>query len=131
MRHSLRNLIFITIFTVFGFALLGCNPTWNVIVNFNSMGGNEVASVEVEIGGLITIPTTEKTGYSFDGWYTSNDNGVTLLDAWSFADSIVETEITLYAKWTVNQYTISIEENGGVIVADLEQDYGTAITAPS
>ena len=131
MRHSLRNLIFITIFTVFGFALLGCNPTGNVIVNFNSMGGNEVSAVEVGIGSLITIPTTEKTGYSFDGWYTSNDNGVTLLDAWSFADSIVETEITLYAKWTVNQYTISIEENGGAIVADLEQDYGTAITAPS
>ncbi|MFA7144784.1 MAG: InlB B-repeat-containing protein, partial [Candidatus Izemoplasmatales bacterium] len=129
--HSLRNLIFITIFTVLGFALLGCNPTGNVIVNFNSMGGNEVSAVEVEIGSLITIPTTEKTGYSFDGWYTSNDNGVSLLDAWSFADSIVETEITLYAKWTVNQYTISIEENGGVIVADLEQDYGTAITAPS
>ncbi|MFA6649308.1 MAG: InlB B-repeat-containing protein, partial [Candidatus Izemoplasmatales bacterium] len=131
MRHSLRNLIFITIFTVLGFALLGCNPTGNVIVNFNSMGGNEVSAVEVEIGSLITIPTTEKTGYSFDGWYTSNDNGVSLLDAWSFADSIVETEITLYAKWTVNQYTISIEENGGVIVADLEQDYGSAVTAPS
>ena len=38
---------------------------------------------------------------------------------------------TLYAKWTVNNYTISFEENGGSAVLDITQAFGSAVTAPT
>jgi uncharacterized repeat protein (TIGR02543 family) len=37
----------------------------------------------------------------------------------------------LYAKWTVNQYTISFNSNGGSPVPPITQDYGTPVTAPA
>ena len=39
--------------------------------------------------------------------------------------------MTLYVKWTVNQYTITFNSNGGSNVAPITQDYGTAVTKPA
>jgi hypothetical protein len=38
---------------------------------------------------------------------------------------------TIKALWTVNQYTITFDTDGGSAVAPITQDYGTAITAPA
>jgi uncharacterized repeat protein (TIGR02543 family) len=35
--------------------------------------------------------------------------------------------VTFYAQWTVNQYTIDFEENGGGTVTNITQDYNTTI----
>lgn len=133
MRNLLRSLVFLVTMSVLGLALFGCNPTGNVTINYDSMGGSEVASIEVEIGSKLTVPIVEKNGYSFDGWYTGVISGddIILLDEWSFADGIVSESITLYAKWAVNQYTITFVENGGTDVTDLLQNFGTAVTAPT
>jgi uncharacterized repeat protein (TIGR02543 family) len=37
----------------------------------------------------------------------------------------------LYAKWTINQYTITFNSNGGTSVTAITQDFGTAVTAPT
>ena len=64
-----------------------------------------------------------KEGYTFIGW----DNGE---EKWNFADAVA-TDLTLTAKWQVNQYTITLKpENGGQDIV-IKQDYGTAITAPA
>jgi hypothetical protein len=39
--------------------------------------------------------------------------------------------ITIKAKWTINQYTITFDTDGGTAVAPITQDYGTAVTAPA
>ncbi len=39
--------------------------------------------------------------------------------------------MTIKAKWTVNQYTLIFDTNGGSTIAPITQDYGTAITAPA
>ena len=39
--------------------------------------------------------------------------------------------MTIKAKWTVNQYTLTFDTNGGSTIAPITQDYGTAITAPA
>ena len=41
------------------------------------------------------------------------------------------SNITLYAKWTVVQYTITFESNGGSSVTAITQDFGTTVTAPA
>jgi hypothetical protein len=50
------------------------------------------------------------------------------------AGTIVTTaeDHTLYAQWKINQYTITFFDSaGGSAVAEITEDYGTTITAPS
>lgn len=64
-----------------------------------------------------------KEGYTFIGWYKGEEK-------WNFADAVA-TDLTLTAKWQVNQYTITFDTAGGSEVAPITQDYGTTITAPA
>ena len=64
-----------------------------------------------------------KEGYTFIGWYNGEEK-------WNFADAVA-TDLTLTAKWQVNQYTITFDTAGGSEVPSITQDYGTAITAPA
>jgi uncharacterized repeat protein (TIGR02543 family) len=71
------------------------------------------------------LATPTKTGYSFGGWYDNAEftgSAVTQIALGSTADK------TLYAKWTINQYTITFNANGGTAVDAITQDYNTAIT---
>jgi uncharacterized repeat protein (TIGR02543 family) len=74
------------------------------------------------------LPVPEREGYTFDGWYTAEVGGskITAEDKVSTADSH-----TLYAHWTVNQYTISFDSAGGTEVAAITLDYGEAVTPPA
>ena len=64
-----------------------------------------------------------KEGYTFIGWYNGESE-------WDF-ETPVTADLTLTAKWQVNQYTITLKpENGGQDIV-IKQDYGTAITAPA
>ena len=38
---------------------------------------------------------------------------------------------TLYAQWTVNQYTITFDTDGGSLIDPITQDYGTDVTVPA
>lgn len=76
-------------------------------VTFNSMGGTEIVSVEVEKGMLITKPddpTLENN--TFEGWFTDEDYG----KEWNFEKDVVTKDITLYAKWAVTSSTDIKEE---------------------
>ena len=63
-----------------------------------------------------------KEGYSFAGWYRDIDYTL----EYTFT-TIPSTDITVYAKWQVNQYTISFIENEGTEVVDLTQDYDSIV----
>lgn len=56
------------------------------------------------------LPKPTGTGYSFAGWYTEKDGGTEIKE-----DTIVSvtTDQTLYAHWTPNQYTLTVNPNGG------------------
>ena len=92
-------------------------------VTFQSEGGSEVAS-QIRANTPADRPADPtKEGYTFIGWYKGEEK-------WNFADAVA-TDLTLTAKWQVNQYTITFKpENGGQDIV-IKQDYGTAITAPA
>ena len=88
----------LSIFTVFIFLLIvvACG-TKTFTVTFNSNEGSDVAAIEVEEGETFTAPTAPtKTGFTFDGWYKES----ALTNVWNFSSDVVNSDITLYAKWT-------------------------------
>lgn len=92
-------------------------------VTFQSEGGSEVAS-QIRANTPADRPADPtKEGYTFIGWYNGEEK-------WNFADAVA-TDLTLTAKWQVNQYTITFDTAGGSEVAPITQDYGTTITAPA
>jgi uncharacterized repeat protein (TIGR02543 family) len=81
------------------------------VVNFVTNGGSAVASQSILSGGKVTMPEAPtKAGYSFDAWYKES----TLSTAWDFDKETVSAMMTLYAKWTLNQYTVSFNADGGM-----------------
>ena len=78
-------------------------------------------------GTLATCPDTPATtpGCTFGGWNKVDGT------AWNYASDKVTDNITLYAKWTANTYTITFDTAGGSEIAPITQDYGTSIAAPA
>jgi uncharacterized repeat protein (TIGR02543 family) len=63
---------------------------------------------------IITLPTPEKTAYTFAGWYDNAEltgDAVAELAAGSTGDK------AYYAKWTATEYAIAYEVNGGTMSA--------------
>jgi len=95
-------------------------------ISFEENGGSVMTDITQTSGSSVTAPAApSKTGYTFAGWYAE----AALTTAYSFT-TMPSTNITLYAKWQINQYTISFEENGGGTIADVTQDFNSSITAP-
>lgn len=94
-------------------------------VHFVTGTDEQIASIICQKNSLITEPVLgNRTGYTFDGWYTSN----TIHDEatkWDFANDIVTEEMTLYAYWTPNTYQLSFDLNyeGVGIVYEKEVTY--------
>ena len=99
-------------------------------VSFDSRGGTTILNQHVPPGSKISIPVVSKEGFTLEGWYTSLDNGQHLDEKWSFINDAVYTDLTLYANWSINQYTISFESNGGLSVNSISNDYGSDVSAP-
>ncbi len=95
-------------------------------ITFNSLGGSSVQTITGECGTSIVAPSNPiKEGYSFCGWYR-----VGSVIAYKF-DKIEAKNITLYAKWEINQYSINFDSDGGSEVESIIQDYLTEVSAPA
>ena len=77
----------------------------------------------------ITLNNPTKEGYTFKGWSGTELDGDTNKNVTIVSGSIGNRTYT--ANWTINQYTISFESNGGSAVSSITQDYGTTVTKPS
>ena len=89
-------------------------------LTFDTNGGSAIAPITQDYGTAITAPADPtKTGYTFAGWTPT------------IPATMPAENMTIKAKWTVNQYTLTFDTNGGSAIAPITQDYGTAITAPA
>ena len=98
-------------------------------VTFDAMEGTPVAIQTILDQGLISLPTSTREHFTLDGWYTSNDEGVTLDQPWNFATDKLSGDMTLYANWVAILYTISFESNGGSEVTSIQHTFGAALPA--
>lgn len=81
-------------------------------ITFNPNGGNTNQSTKtIQYGNQIGIlPNPTKKGYLFLGWYDKKDSGnkIVATDKYNY-----EKNITLYAHWQLEKYTISYSLDGG------------------
>jgi len=96
--------------------------TWKVntyTITFDSNGGSDVAAIIQDYGKQVSIPAAPtREGYTFDGW-----------------DSTIPTtmparNMTITAKWKINQYTITFQDTGDTAIDAITQDYATAVSKP-
>ena len=104
-------------------------PTYAVTLNTNggTINSGNVTGYTYGVGA--TLPTdVTRTGYTFKGWYDNESltgNPVTAIGG-------AETGNKEYwAKWEINQYTITVKPENGKADITITQDYGTPITAPA
>ena len=89
--------------------------TYNI--TYKDQGGSNFSGTHADghptthtYGIETTLKSATKTGYTFGGWFTNSactGNAVTSLGATGYTSNI-----TLYAKWTANQYDINYRDQG-------------------
>ncbi|WP_168220016.1 MULTISPECIES: InlB B-repeat-containing protein [unclassified Salinibacterium] len=78
-------------------------------VTFDSVGGSAVAAIAVEEGSTFVLPTPPtKLNHTFAGWFTAVSGGT----EWT-SSTPVTAAMTLYARWTLNTYTVSFATGTG------------------
>ena len=88
-------------------------------ITFDTNGGSEIAPITQDYGTEITAPDNPtRKGYTFKDW----DKEI--------PETMPAENMTVKARWEINQYTITFDTNGGSEIAPITQDYGTEITAP-
>ena len=90
-------------------------------------GSNEEELPQMHYYGYATtLVDGVKTGYAFGGWFTTSDctgSAIETLGATDYTENI-----TLYAKWTAETYTITYDANGGDDVPEQTYTIETNIT---
>ena len=80
---------------------------WGYTVTYNANGGSvNPTSISVSPADSVTLPTPSRTGYTFNGWYTSSSGGTKVGNAG--ATYKPNGDITIYAQWTINSYKVTI-----------------------
>lgn len=88
----------------------------NFVVSFETFGTNGIASQVIASGDKATEPPRPvKEGYTFLGWYKSDDGGQTLADTEYDFKIIVKANMTLYANWVQTGFYVSPSPEGSDI----------------
>ena len=82
-------------------------------ITWNPNGGSvsPTTSSYTYDGAIIELPIPTRTGYTFNGWYTSASVGIKITNIGSTTKPTAN--VTYYAQWTVNTYTITYKDKGG------------------
>ncbi|MDR0853967.1 MAG: InlB B-repeat-containing protein [Clostridiales Family XIII bacterium] len=107
-----------------GIAYINTDPSYSShTVTFDANGGSPVSSKAVNSGVSIgTLPTTTRTGYAFDGWYTESVGGTKISE-----ETTVTANTTYYAHWIANQFLVKFDSLGGSAIENWTVNFGDAL----
>ena len=116
-KLAIVSLIVLSVFSLF---IAGCSKkTEKYTVTFDSDGGTEIASVQVEKGKKVTKPEDpSKEHYVFGGWYLEDTE-------WVFESDTVTKNTALTAKWTPEVYSVTLKNYDGTVLATENVSYGS------
>ena len=96
-------------------------------VTFKSNGGSSVSSQDVMIGSYATEPEAPtKEGFDFVYWC----DDVECTNEFHFNTTPVTGALTLYAKWSAKEITVTFDSNGGSSVESQVIGYGDRAVFP-
>ena len=88
------------------------SPVWqtegNKVYKLTLQNGEEANALYANSGNFTLPAPAEVTGYTFAGWFTALTDGEQVQD-----NATLTADLTLYAQWTANSYTVTFEANGG------------------
>lgn len=88
--------------------------TYKVVFNNNGGSGSmNTITCTYDKDCTLTKNTFTKTGYTFAGWSKTSDGEIEYTNNETVKNLATSGNITLYAKWTANTYTITYNANGG------------------
>lgn len=80
-----------------------------LVVSFDANGGEPVPATMRTVDGLCgALPDAVRAGYAFVGWFTAATGGEEVTP-----DTVVTGDVTYYARWQANAYTVTFHANGG------------------
>ena len=97
---------------------------------FDTQDGRSPVNTLATHDDHITRPANpERTGYTFDYWSTDLAGN----HEYDFENTVVTGELTLYAQWTINSYTVTFKKNDGTddTYTTDDADFGTTIDEPA
>ena len=110
------------------YAKFSNNPTITFDANF---GANSTETRSTEYNGTVSLSNLfEREGYRFAGWWSTRAQYQGIGYRTNELANVTQN-LTLYASWDINQYTISFESNGGSAVNSITENYNTAVAAPA
>ena len=120
-----RLFLFIATLTVV-FTVAACGRA-EFTVTFETNGGSTIEPVVVLYDDLLPMPEAPvKVGHTFEGWYVDE----IFSSKFNFEKTTIKSEITLYAKWKVNNYSITFNTLGGSAVDGIAGPYGMEVSEP-
>ena len=100
-------------------AARNCSITWNANGGSTPVGGTRTI---VDGNTIPSLATTDRTGYSFQGWYTAASGGSQIS---ANTTVVCGTSVTYYAHWIPNKVAITYKANGGSVSGTPTQDINT------
>lgn len=91
-------------------------------ISFDTLGGNTLEPIQAEYNTTITPPTPTRLGHKFLGWYID----INLTEPFDAENTLITSDITLYAKWEVQTVTVTFMVDGEVYTT-LEVPYGSIL----
>ena len=97
-------------------------------VTFNTDGGSSVSNQIIDYQWHATKPANPtKAGYTFNNWYKDASRTV----VFDFNNETITANTTIYAKFTINSYTVTFNTDGGSSVDNQTVNYQGHATKPA
>ncbi|MFI3228838.1 MAG: InlB B-repeat-containing protein [Bacillota bacterium] len=131
-----KSILIVLLVCVIALFAVGCNET-EVSVTFDCNNGSEAIVSTIEDGDFDMISDPVRDGYTFSGWFTSEEYDEEFdLDTYTY-----DYNVELYAKWVLIKveeepdatiyHTLEFVCNGGSEIADIVVEEGETFAMPT